>query len=333
MNTLQIGNVTIEKTAALAPMASVTDHAYRVGCKRFGAAYLVGEMISAKGITFGDKKSAALLTVTPEETPMAVQLFGTEPLVIAKAAEAAAKFSPQIIDLNMGCPVPKVAGNGSGAALMRTPQLAEELVRAAVDAVDIPVTVKIRKGWDAQSVNAVEFAKRMENAGAAAITVHGRTRAQMYAPKADWDIIRQVKEAVQIPVIGNGDVDSPQSAAAMYEQTGCDLVMIGRGSYGRPWLFSQVAAYLKDGTLLPDPPAEERMACMLRHIRILCDDKGEAVGMREARRHAVWYFKGERGAAALRNRCASLTAYAELQRLAEEFLRQQESPAEPDMPS
>lgn len=315
MRTIQIGGVTIEQTAALAPMASVADHPYRVLCREYGAAYLVGEMTSCKGLCFGDQKSAELLTVTDAERPMAVQLFGDDPAYMARAAEKCLAYRPDIIDINMGCPVPKVAGNGSGAALMKTPALAGEIVRAVSDAVSIPVTVKIRKGWDEAHVNAVEFAKRMEQNGAAAITVHGRTRAQMYAPPADLAIIRAVKEAVSVPVIGNGDVDSIDSCVRMYEETGCDLVMIGRGSYGRPWLFAQIRAYLETGERLPDPPVAARMSVMRRQIEMLCAEKGERIGMQEARSHASRYMHGLRGAADLRRRCGTLSSMDDLEQL------------------
>ena len=251
MTYIYIGSVKIEKTAALAPMASVADRAYREICKENGAAYMVSEMISAKGLCYSDRKTEELCTVMDHERPYALQLFGDEPEFIAKAAKKLMEYKPDIIDINMGCPVPKIAGNGAGSALMKNPALAAEIVSAAVNAVEIPVTVKIRKGWDEQNVNAVEFARLMEQAGAAAITVHGRTKNQMYQGKADWEIIRRVKEAVKIPVIGNGDVNSPQTAEKMYRETGCDLVMIGRGSYGRPWLFRQIRDYFETGEFPP----------------------------------------------------------------------------------
>lgn len=320
METIKIGGVQIERTAALAPMASVSDRAYRETCKRFGAAYVVGEMVSAKGLHYSDRKSEELLSVGGAERPMAVQLFGDDPAFMAEAVRKALRYKPDIIDINMGCPVPKVAGNGSGSALMKNPELAGEIVRAAADASDVPVTVKFRKGWDDSSVNAVEFARRMEANGAAAVTVHGRTRQQMYQGEADWEIIRRVKQAVKIPVIGNGDVVSPESAKAMYDRTGVDLVMVARGSYGRPWLFSQIRDYLTTGSYQPDPSFEEQMNIMLGHARLICAYKGEFIGMKEARKHAAWYLKGIHGAAHFRKECGMLDSYADLERLAGEIL-------------
>ncbi len=255
---------------------------------------------------------------------MAVQLFGEDPVFMARAVEKVLPYRPDILDINMGCPVPKVVGSGSGSALMKDPVRAEAIVRAVVKEAPIPVTVKIRKGWDDRSVNAVEFAKRMEQAGAAAIAVHGRTRQQYYAPPADWEIIAQVKQAVSVPVIGNGDIDSAETAAVMYRQTGCDLVMVGRGSYGRPWLFAQIRAYLADGTLLPEPALPERLSVMREHIGLICQLKGEYSGMREARKHAAWYLKGLRGAAAFRNDCGSLTTLEDFDRLLEKVQKMQE---------
>lgn len=312
---LKIGNVEIEKTACLAPMASVGDTAYRQMCKEYGASYVIGEMVSAKAICYGDKKSAELLKVTNSEYPMATQLFGDSPEFMAKSAVVASQYNPQIIDINMGCPVPKVAGNGCGSALMKTPELAAEIVYAMTKATDIPITVKIRKGWDDQSANAVSFAKMMEQAGASAITVHGRTKAQMYRPPVDLEIIKQVKLAVSIPVIGNGGVDSPQKVKEMYEYTGCDLVMIGQATYGRPWIFKETNHYLSTGELLPEPSIEEKLEVMLRHIRLIVEYKGEKMGMREARKHAAWYIKGVHGAAAFRHECGSLETIADLEKL------------------
>lgn len=310
---LYIGKVCIEQTAALAPMASTADCAYRTVCKQFGASYLVGEMVSAKGLCYSSKNSARLLNITPQERPMAIQLFGSEPEFMARAAEIALAYSPDAIDINMGCPVPKVVKGGSGSALMKTPLLAENIVRETVRAAgQIPVTVKIRTGWDDQSVNAVEFARRMEQSGAKAITVHGRTRKQMYSGKADWNAIRQVKQAVRIPVIGNGDVDSPQAAKAMYDQTGVDLVMVGRASMGRPWLFSQIKSYLASGSYSPDPPLERRMDVMLEHVRRMCEQDGERIAMKKARAQTMHYFYGLKNAAKLRARCSELSCYADL---------------------
>lgn len=297
-------------------MAGVADRAFRELCVSYGAGYVVSEMVSSKGITMHDRKSKELLMLSDEERPAAIQIFGDNPEIMAKSAIACLEFKPQAIDINMGCPAPKIAGNGGGAALMKDPQKAEDIVRAVVDAVDIPVTVKIRAGWDSDSINAVEMAQRAERAGASAITVHGRTKMQMYAPPVDLNIISQVKQNVGIPVIGNGDIIDGLSAAGMIEETGCDMVMVGRGALGRPWVFSQVQAFLNHEAILPEPPVSERMTVMVRHIRLICRYKGERVGIREARKHAAWYIKGIKGAAAYRQQVGALESVEQLEELA-----------------
>lgn len=321
MKQIRLGGLSIDQTAALAPMASVGDRAYRLMCKRYGAAYVVGEMASAKALCYSDRKSAELLESTPEEQPMAIQLFGSEPDFMARAVRIAEKYHPQVIDVNMGCPVPKVAGNGCGSALMKTPELACEIIRAMCRETDIPVTVKIRTGWDADSINAPELARGLEEAGAAAITVHGRTKQQMYRPGIDFDTIRAVKESVSIPVIGNGGITSGPEAVEMYQRTGCDLVMIGQGSYGRPWIFEEVRQYLETGEILPEKPLEERLEIMLEHLSLICAFKGEKMGMMEGRKHAAWYIKGARGAAGFRHACGQLSHYEDLKLLVNEVLR------------
>ena len=318
---MKIGNVEIKGHAALAPMAGVADRAFRELCMGFGAAYVVSEMVSAKGVSYSNVKSKDMLVMAQSEHPCAVQLFGCEPETVAAAAIPAAESGADIIDINMGCPAPKVTSNGCGSALMKKPRLCGEVGRAVCRATDLPVTVKIRKGWDNDSVNACEVAKICEENGASAITIHGRTREQFYAPSADWDIIREVKKSVSIPVIGNGDIETPEQAAAMLEETGCDMVMIGRGALGNPWIFMAVNAWLDDMRQLPPPGIEEKLTVMVRHIRLMCEYKGENIGMREARKHAAWYLKGFSGAAELRNRAGRLTTLSDLDSLAADAYR------------
>lgn len=317
---MKIGNFEIKGYAALAPMAGVADKAFRELCIEFGAAYVVSEMVSSKGLTMHDRKSDSLMQLGETEKAAAVQIFGCEPETMAEAAKKAAATGCPVIDINMGCPAPKIAGNGGGSALMKDPDLAARITEKVVQAVDIPVTVKIRAGWDEENINAVHMATLLEKAGAAAITVHGRTRRQMYAPPVNLDIIRQVKQAVSVPVIGNGDIVDALSAENMFKATGCDFIMVGRGALGAPWLFRQINEYFDSGIILPEPPIEERMAVMLRHIKQLCENKGDYVGMREARKHAAWYIKGIRGAAALRQEIGSLENLSQLEAIAEKVI-------------
>lgn len=324
---IMIGRTAIRKTAALAPMAGVADRAYRLMCKEYGTAYTVSEMVSAKGICYSDRKTAELCTVTDPERPMAVQLFGSEPEFMAKAVDIVLGYEPDIIDINMGCPVPKVVNTGAGSALMKDPDLAARITEAAVKAAGaVPVTIKIRSGWNRETINAPEMAKALENAGAAAIAVHGRTRDQFYSGEADLSVIKAVKEAVKIPVIGNGDVNDLASCLRMYEETGCDLVMIGRGSYGNPFVFREIDSHFSGEEYLP-PDVDEKMRVMLKHIRLILElsEKNEELAMHEARKHAAWYMNGYYGSAKFRGRCYQLSSYIEAEELAAEFAELQHS--------
>ncbi len=321
---MKIGNVEIEKTSALAPMAGVTDLAFRQICKRYSAGYMVGEMVSAKGLSFGSDKSEQLMEIDKSEYPCAIQLFGSDPRTMGEAVEMAMKYSPAILDINMGCPAPKIVNSGGGCALMKDIKLAEQVIQEVKRNSPVPVTVKFRKGWDEDSVNALEFAKMAESAGADAVTIHGRTRKQMYNPPVDWAIIKAIKENVKIPVIGNGDVVSPETAKEMYEVTGCDLVMIGRAALGNPWIFAQVSEFLKTGSYKPLPEVEERMKVMREHIALLVENKGEHVGMREARKHCGWYMNGLYGASKLRKFCGGVTVLSDIDPLAEMAVKSHE---------
>lgn len=321
---MNIGNLNIDGLATLAPMAGVADRAFRELCVSFGAAMCVTEMVSAKGISYNSKKSASLMEISDEERPCGVQLFGCEPDTMAFAAEFSLRYKPDFLDINMGCPVPKVNSIGCGCQLMTDPQLCGRIVESVSKAVDIPVTVKIRKGIDDDHVNATQVALCCEQAGASAIAVHGRTRAQMYKPYADLDIIKQVKNTVSVPVIGNGDIFTAQDAVRMYEETGCDMVMVGRGAMGNPWIFSEINAYLKGEVLPPAPTMAQKLDVMRRHIEALCRYKGENVGMREARKHVAWYIKGFHSAASLRNEAGTLRTLEDFYTLLKRVVKTQE---------
>lgn len=321
---MKIKDIEFKNNIFLAPMAGIADRAFRELCINFGAGYTVTEMVSSKGLTMGDKKSSELLTLGEIENPAGAQIFGDDPQIMAEAAVKCLDFHPQIIDINMGCPAPKIAMNGGGASLMKNPKLAGEIVKAVSEAVSVPVTVKIRKGWDDESVTAVELAQIAEQNGASAIAVHGRTRMQMYSGKVDYDIIAKVKKAVSIPVIGNGDITDEQSATIMLEKTNCDAIMIGRGALGNPWIFRKINAYLGECRVLPEVGINEKMVVMLKHIQKIIEYKGEYTAMREARHHAAYYTKGIRGGAALRKEISTFEHFEQLEELAYKIAKENE---------
>ena len=315
IRTLQIGNVTLENNLILAPMAGVSDLPFRLLCREQGAGLVCMEMVSAKAILYKNRNTEELLTIDPKEHPVSLQLFGSDPDIISEIAKQIEERPFDILDLNMGCPVPKVVNNGDGSALMKNPRLAGEIIEKTVRAIKKPLTVKIRKGFDDAHVNAVELAHIAQESGAAAVAVHGRTREQYYAGHADWDIIRQVKEAVSIPVIGNGDIRTPEDVAVMAEQTGCDGYMIARGAEGNPWIFRQILHYFDTGEHLARPDFSEVTEMLLRHAKMQIDCKGDYTGIREIRKHAAWYTAGYRNSSKLRGRINEVENYEQLEAL------------------
>lgn len=315
MKKLQIGNVILDNPVILAPMAGVTDLPFRLLCKEQGAGLLCMEMVSAKAILYNNRNTKALLTIDERELPVSLQLFGSDPEVISQMARRIEELPFSILDLNMGCPVPKIVGNGEGSALMKNPLLAGKIIEKTAAAIEKPLTVKIRAGFDDLHKNAVEMAHIAEESGAAAVAVHGRTREQFYAGQADWDVIRQVKQAVSIPVIGNGDLLSAENVRQMYAQTGCDGFMIGRGAQGNPWIFSQILAELSTGQKAKKADFAETVEMLLRHARLQIEYKGEYIGMREIRKHASWYTAGYPNSSRLRREINEVETYEQLERL------------------
>ena len=321
---MKFGQLELEGYAALAPMAGVADRAFRQLCREYGAAYTVSEMISSMGVTMGDRKSKQLMSGSEKERPYGVQIFGSDAEIMAQSLESVYRVSPDFIDINMGCPAPKIAGNGAGAALMKDPNKAKGIIKAVSEASRLPVTVKMRSGWDSDSINAPKLALIAQENGAAAVTVHGRTRQQMYAPPVNYELIAEIKKALDIPVVANGDITDGQSAALMFERTNCDFLLVGRGALGRPWVFSHINAYLSSGRIIPEPPVSERMRVMIRHINLICEYKGERVGIKEARKHAAWYMKGIRGGAEYRRQAGMLESLEQLEELAYRVCRENE---------
>nr|WP_312984979.1 tRNA dihydrouridine synthase DusB [Clostridioides sp.] len=309
---MKIGNVELGGRVFLAPMAGVTDLAFRLICKEKGCDLLYTEMINAKALCYDDEKTKKMLNIRDEEHPISVQIFGSDPDYMGRATEILNEYSNEILDINMGCPAPKVVKNGDGSALMKNPKLAGEVLKAVVNNSIKPVTLKIRKGWDDNSINALEIAKIAEDAGISAIAVHGRTREQYYSGVADWDIIKQVKETVKIPVIGNGDVFDIKAAIKMLDKTGCDAIMIGRGSQGNPWIFNQINSYLDSGIIVPEPSVEEKISTAIKHLNLALEEDGEYVAVREMRKHIAWYLKGLKKSARLRDEINKIESYEEV---------------------
>ena len=318
---MKIGNLEIKGFAALAPMAGVADRAMREICMSHGASFCVGELTSSRGVSLGDKKSASLLSCNDAERPIASQLFGSEPKIMAEAAVKALEFHPDFIDINMGCPAPKVAGNGGGSALMKDVLLAQSIVKEIVNAVNIPVTVKMRTGWDFEHINAVELSKRVEAVGASMITVHGRTRMQMYSPGIDYETIAEVKKAVKIPVVANGDVINGETAKQMYEITGCDFVMVGRAAQGNPFVFEEINAFLENKDYIP-PTLQQKFSVLLEQVELMRKYKDERKALLESRKHTAWYMQGLNGAAALRRECGEINTIEDIKIICEKALEQ-----------
>ncbi len=323
---MKIGNIHFKSRFFLAPLAGITDMAFRQVCGSFGAAYSETEMVSAKALSFGDKKSFELMKIADDEHPCGIQLFGCEPEIIASSAKLAVEAGADIIDINMGCPAPKVANNGCGSALMKNPTLCGEIVKAVKSSVDIPVTVKIRKGFDNDSVNAVEVAQICEENGVDAVIIHGRTRDQYYSGQCDLDIIKKVKESVNVPVIGNGDVRNIRSAERMLDSTGCDAVMIARAALGNPWIFRELTEYFDKGIIIPELSNEDKLSIMREHIELVVRYKGEYMGMLQSRKQIAWYLKGFKGAAAFRNEAGRLSTLSEMNDLIERVLNANSTP-------
>ncbi|MDF2591345.1 MAG: TIM-barrel protein nifR3 family [Clostridia bacterium] len=317
---MKIGNVQLANNVFLAPMAGITDMAYRAICKEFGCGLTYTEMVSAKGLYYKSENTKDLMALAPEEKPAAIQIFGSDPDVLASIAAQVQEAGADIIDINMGCPTPKIVRNGDGSALMQRPELVAEIVKKVTAAVTVPITIKIRKGWDENSINAVEIAQAAEENGAKAVTVHGRTREQFYTGKADWEIIKKVKQALKIPVIGNGDVVSPESAKKMLETTGCDAVMIARGAEGNPWIFKSVIEYLRSGILLPEPSYEEKIEMALYHLEQTILLKGENIGIKEMRKHIAWYIKGLPGSAIIKTEVFKLDKEEDVKKMLHSYL-------------
>lgn len=318
---MKIGNVQLDNEVFLSPMAGVTDLPFRTICKEKGCGMLYTEMINAKALSYDDENTKKMLNMPDDGHPVAIQIFGSEPEFMGKAASILNKYPNQILDINMGCPAPKVVKNGDGSALMKNPELAAKVLSAVVKNSDKPVTLKIRKGWDDTCVNAVEIAKIAEECGISAVAIHGRTREQFYSGKADWGIIRDIKEAINIPVIGNGDVFEVQDAVNMLEKTKCDAIMIGRGSQGNPWIFNRINHYMKTGEILPEPTLEEKMNTAIKHMNLAVEEHGEYVAVREMRKHIGWYLKGLKNSARYRDQINKITDYKEVIAMLEEYVQ------------